>query len=51
MCVRTRADVMVLLWWVKRDICVFMNILDAPVESNFCNGGGKAIKPQNCDVL
>ena len=45
-CIRTRVDVMVLLWWDKRDICVLMNIHDAPAERNFCNGGGKAIKPK-----
>jgi hypothetical protein len=30
----------------ERDACVLMNIHDAPAESNFCSGGGKAIKPQ-----
>jgi hypothetical protein len=37
---------MVLLWWDKRDIYVLMNIHDVPAESNFCNGGEKAIKLQ-----
>ena len=41
--VRTREDVMALLWWDKRDICMLMNIHDASAESNFCNGGRKAI--------
>jgi len=50
-CTGTRADVMVLLWWDERDICVLMNIHDAPAESNFCSERGKAIKPQNCDGL
>jgi len=45
MCIRTTADVMV-LWWDKRHICVLMNIHDAPVESNTCSEGGKAIKLQ-----
>jgi len=45
-CIRTRANVMVLLWWDKRDICMLMNIHDAPAGSNFCNGGGRAINPQ-----
>ena len=45
-CVRTRADLTAILWQDKREICTFMNIHDVPVEVNFCNEGGKAIKPQ-----
>jgi len=46
MCVRTRADLTAILWWDKRDICILTNIHSAPVEGNFWNEGGKAIKPQ-----
>jgi len=44
--VRTSADLTVILWWDKRDICLLMNIHNAPAEGNFYNEGGKAIKPQ-----
>ena len=44
--VRTRADLTVILWWDKTDICMMMNIHDVPTESNFCSEGGKVIKPQ-----
>jgi len=45
-CVRTRADLTAILWQDKRVICMLTNIHSAPVEGNFCNEGGKAIKPQ-----
>ena len=35
-----------MLWWDKRDICMLTDIHNVPAESNFCNEGGKAIKPQ-----
>jgi len=35
-----------ILWWDKRDICMLMNIHNAPVGGSFCNEVGKAIKPQ-----
>ena len=44
--VRTSADLTAILWLDKRDICMLMNIHSAPAEVNFCNEGGKAIKPQ-----
>jgi len=44
--VMTRADLTAILWQDKRDICMLTNIHSAPVEGNFCNEGGKAIKPQ-----
>jgi len=37
---------MAILWRDKRDICMLTNIHNAPVEGNFCNEGGKAIKSQ-----
>ena len=40
--VRTRADLVAILWWDKRDICMLTNIHSAPAEGNFCNEGGKA---------
>jgi len=45
-CVRTRADLTAVLWRDKRDICMLTNIHSAPVDGNFCNEVGKAIKPQ-----
>jgi len=44
--VRTRAYLTGILWLDKRDICMLTNIHNAPAEGNFCNEGGKAIKPQ-----
>ena len=44
--VRTRADLMAILWRDKRDVCMLTIIHNAPAEGNFCNEGGKAIKPQ-----
>ena len=44
--VRTRADLTAILWRDKRDVCMLTNIHNAPAEGNFCNAGGKAIKPQ-----
>jgi len=41
--IRTRADLMAILWWEKRDICMLMNIHDVPAEGNCCSEGGKAI--------
>ena len=43
-CIRTRANLTAIQWQDKRDICLLTNINDAPVEDNFCNDGGKAIK-------
>jgi len=37
---------MTILWWDKRDVCMLTNIHNAPSEGNFCNAGGKVIKPQ-----
>ena len=44
--IRTGTDLMAKLWQDKRDICMFTNNRNAPVEGNFCNEGGKAIKLQ-----
>ena len=44
--VRTRADLTAILWQDKRDVCILINIHNAPEEDNFCNEGGKAIKLQ-----
>jgi hypothetical protein len=33
--VRTRADLIAILWWDKRDIHLLMNIHNAPAEVNF----------------
>jgi len=44
--VRIRAGLTVIFWQDKRDVCMLTNIHSAPAEGNFCNGGGKAIKPQ-----
>jgi len=44
--VKTSADFRAILWLDKRDFCMLMNINSAPTEVNFCNEGGKAIKPQ-----
>jgi len=43
---RTRADLTAILWQDKRDVRMLTNIHNAPAEGNFCNEGGKAIKPQ-----
>ena len=42
--VRTRADLMAILWQDKRDVCKLTNIHNAPAEGNFCN---EKAKPQN----
>jgi len=42
--VRTRADLMAILWRDKRDQCMLTNIHNAPAEGNFCNEIGKATK-------
>ena len=44
--VRTRADLMAILWRDKRDVCMLTNIHNAPAEGNFCNEREKAIKLQ-----
>ena len=44
--VRTRGDLTAIMWRDKRDIYMLTNIHDAPAEGNFCDGNGKAIKPQ-----
>jgi len=44
--VRIRADLRVIFWQDKRDVCMLTNIHSAPAEGNFCNGGGKATKLQ-----
>ena len=44
--VRTRSDLTKILWWDKRDVYMLTNIHSSPAEGNFCNEGGKAIKPQ-----
>jgi hypothetical protein len=41
--IRTRADLMAILWRDEREICKLMKTLDVPAEGNFCNEGGKAI--------
>jgi hypothetical protein len=43
--VKTWDNLMAILWRDKRDICMLMNIHDAPAEVSFHNEGGKAIKP------
>ena len=43
--VRTRSD-LTILWRNKRDVRILTNIHDPPVEGNFRNSNGKAIKPQ-----
>ena len=45
-CVRTRTDLIAILWKDMRGIVMLTNIHNGPVEGNFCNEGGKAIKPQ-----
>jgi hypothetical protein len=42
---KNRADLMAILWQDKRDICMSTNIHNARAKANFCNEGGKAIKP------
>jgi len=37
---------MAILWWDKGDICLLMNIHNAPADGNFYIEGGKAMKPQ-----
>jgi hypothetical protein len=44
--VRTRIDVTARLWQYKRDIYILTNIHSTPAGGNFCNSGGKAIKPE-----
>jgi len=44
--VRTRADMMAIVWRDKRDIYMLTNIHNVPAEGNFCIKGGKTIKPQ-----
>ena len=44
--VRTRGDLTAILWPEKIDVCMLTNIHNASAEGNFCNEGGKAIKPQ-----
>jgi len=44
--VRTRVDLMVILWRDKRDVCMLTNIRNALAEGNLCNERGKTIKPQ-----
>jgi len=41
--VRTRAHLMAMLWWDKRDICMLMNIHEVAEKGNFCNVGRKAM--------
>ena len=35
--VRTKADLMAILWQYKRGICTLTNIHNGPAEGNFCN--------------
>jgi hypothetical protein len=42
--IRTRADLMTIPWWDKRDICMLTNIHDVPAGGNFFGEGGKAIE-------
>ena len=44
--VRTRGDLTAILWKDKREVRILTNIQDPPVEGNFRNSNGKAIKPQ-----
>jgi len=39
---RTRADLTAVPWWDKRDVCMLINIHNAPAEGNFCNEGETA---------
>ena len=44
--VRTRGDLMAILWRDKWEVRVLTNIHDPPADGNFCDNNGKAIKPQ-----
>jgi hypothetical protein len=44
--VQTGGGLTAVLWRDKRDVRILTNIHDAPVEGNFCDSKGKAIKPQ-----
>jgi hypothetical protein len=37
---------MAIPWQDKRGVCMVTDVHGVPVEGNFCNEGGKAIKPQ-----
>jgi hypothetical protein len=44
--IRTRGDLMAILWRDKQDIQILMNIHNAPAYSDSCDVGRKAIKLQ-----
>jgi len=43
--VRSRGDMMAVVWKDKRDVCLLTNIHDPPREGNYHNEHGNAIKP------
>jgi len=43
---RPSGDLTVILWRDKRDVRILTNIHDKPVQGNFCDNNGKAIKSQ-----
>ena len=43
--VRTRGDLMAVVWKDKRDVCLLTNIHDPPREGNYRDEHGNAIKP------
>ena len=43
--VRTRGDLMAVVWKDKRDVCLLTNIHGPPKEGNYCDEHRNAIKP------
>jgi len=43
--VRTRGDLVAVVWRDKRDVCLLTNIHDTPTEGNYRDEHGNAIKP------
>jgi len=43
--VRTRGDLIAMVWRDKRDVCLLTNSHDPPTEGNYCHEHGNAIKP------
>jgi hypothetical protein len=42
---RTRGDLAAVVWKDKRDVCLLTNIHDPPIEGNYRDEHGNAIKP------
>jgi len=42
---RTRGDLMAVVWKDKRDVCLLTNIHDPPREGSYCDEHRNAIKP------